>query len=58
MGPASSHDVKKFGIVDNVCWAVVLSDPFDNTSAGGYGLDRCLVIRHETHRSSVLVSER
>jgi hypothetical protein len=49
MGPASSHDVKKFGIVDNVCRAVVLSDPFDNTSAGGYGLDRCLVIRHETH---------
>jgi hypothetical protein len=30
--PPGSKDVLKFGVIDNVRWAVVLSDPLDNTS--------------------------
>jgi hypothetical protein len=33
MGPSSSHYVMKFGIADNACWAIVLSNPLYNTSA-------------------------
>jgi len=33
VGPSSSHDVTKFGITDDACWAIVLSDPLYNTSA-------------------------
>jgi hypothetical protein len=33
VGPPGSKYVLKFGVVDNVRWAVALGDPLDNTSA-------------------------
>jgi len=33
MGLSSSHDMTKFSITDDACWAIVLSDPLYNTSA-------------------------
>ena len=32
VGPPGSKYVLKFGVVDNVRWAVALGDPLDNTS--------------------------
>lgn len=36
MGPPRSQEVVKFGVIDDACWAVVLGNPFDNTSTGRY----------------------